>query len=249
MIDAHCHISCKDFDSDRDQVINQLKKEMKAVVDSAPHPEIAKTSIDLHKRYPKFVFSTIGLHPVDALKLKAKQIEDHIEFIKENRKFIAGVGEIGLDYHYIKERSQIERTKEIFRQFIELSKELELPIIIHSRDSTSDCIKILNDMDARKVLLHCFGEHKLVDIVKENNYSITLPPLIATSKNHRKIAKRLPMELIMTETDSPWFGSGSRGLPTNVKIVIEKIAKERKMSFDDVDRITTGNAERFYQIL
>lgn len=248
MIDAHCHLSWKDFDEDREKVILQLRKEMKAVVDSSPHPENSAISLAMHEKHPGFVYSTIGLHPVDALKLKEKQIDDHIEFIRENRKGIAGIGEVGLDYYYVKDSLKIKRTKEIFSRFVELSKELNLPVIVHSRDATLDAIRILNDHDAKKVLLHCFGEHRLIDIVKENNFSVTLPPIIATSKNHRKIAKRLPIELIMTETDSPWFGSGSRGLPTNVRIVIEKIAKERGMSFEDVDRITTGNAERFYTI-
>jgi TatD DNase family protein len=203
----------------------------------------------MHEKHPGFVYSTIGLHPVDALKLKDRQIDDHVEFIRKNRESIVGIGEVGLDYYYVKDPLKIKRTKEIFARFIELSKELNLPVIVHSRDATAEAIKILNDHDAKKILLHCFGEHKMIEIVKENNFSITLPPIIATSKNHRKIAKRLPIELIMTETDSPWFGGeGKRGLPTNVKIVIEKIAKERGMNFEDVDRITTENARKFYNI-
>ncbi|MFH7882474.1 MAG: TatD family hydrolase, partial [Candidatus Aenigmatarchaeota archaeon] len=112
-----------------------------------------------------------------------------------------------------------------------------------------ESIKILEQENAKKVLLHMFGANHLVKRVIENGWFISMNTIVLKSKKHKKVVRDIPLEKIMLETDSPWLSpSGGRNTPLSVKIVAEKIAEIKKVSFEEVDKITTENAIKFFSI-
>ncbi len=234
MIDSHCHLEWKDFDQDRDKIIQECKKELKAVITScARMPDMGKT-LDIVKRHKGFVFMTAGLHPEFVKDLTEKDMEGFMDFVKENSDDIAGVGEIGLDYHWVKEVKWQEKQKEMFRRLLDFAEEVKKPVVVHSRDASQDTIKILEDF-GEKVQWHMFTDRKALPQVLEKDWMISINTLILKSKDIRKIARDMPLERIMLETDSPWLGpEGERNTPLSIKKVAEKIAEMKKISFEEV---------------
>ncbi len=250
MIDAHCHLEQKAYKDDLDQVIELCKKEgLKALVSVCANPKDFDRSLEIVDKYKNYVFLCASIHPEFIKEFNSKQVDEYFDRLKENKKKLVAVGETGLDYFWVKEEDWQEKQKELFIQHIELSKELKLPLVVHTRDAWDDCLKILEQEDVKKALLHLWGskEKEHLKRIVENNYRVTIGPIIARSKNHKKIVRDLPLENIMLETDSPWFGQNSeRGLPTNVKIPCEKIAEVKKIEVNYVSAITDRNVISFF---
>jgi TatD DNase family protein len=255
MIDVHCHLEAKDYDSDRDQVIEKCRKELKAVITSCTHPRDFQLTMKLVENFKGFVFASVGFHPEYVKEAREKEIDDYIELIKENKDKIVSIGEVGLDKFWIKESEWQEKQKEIFKKFIDFAKEIKKPLTIHSRDAYEDAVKILEQEDAKKVHLHLFGDNKLVKRVAENNWYISIGPIVLRSKKHFQIVRDMPLELLLLETDSPWNHPkvftehiALRNDPTSVKVVAERIAEIKKISLEEVAKITTENAIKLFEL-
>ncbi|RLG15875.1 MAG: hypothetical protein DRN71_00105 [Candidatus Nanohalarchaeota archaeon] len=249
MIDAHCHLEQKDYNKDRDEVIARCREKMDAVVTSCAYPDDFDLTISLKKQYPDFIYVCVGIHPEYIKELKQEQKDELIEKIKGNKDLISGIGEVGLDYYWIKEEDFRERQKQMFKEFIGLAKELNKPIVIHSRDAHEDTLDILEEAKAERVLLHLWGANQLVGRIIENRWNVSFGPILLRSKKHKKICRDMPLDKIMLETDSPWFGeNGQRNEPTSVEKVIERIAKIKKLEANEVDIATTQNAKKFFGI-
>jgi TatD DNase family protein len=248
MIDVHCHLEQKDYDKDRDEVIDKCKKELKAVITCCCHPEDFDLTLNLLKEYNNFVFATFSIHPEFIKEISEKEIEKFFERIEENKDFIVGIGETGLDY-IIEEENFREKQKELFKKFIELAKDLKKPLVIHARKAFPDTIEILEKNGAKNVLMHFFTQKELLPKIIKNNWSISVNTTLLKSKKIKKIVRDLPIEKIMTETDSPWLGlRGKRNDPLSVKIVAKEIAKIKKISFDEISKITDENAKKFFNL-
>jgi TatD DNase family protein len=248
MIDVHCHLEQKDYSEDRDQVIEKCRKELKAVVTSCAHPKDFDLTMQIVERHRGFVFATAGIHPEFVKELKDGEKDNFLDSIKENRNNIVGIGEVGLDYHWVKEPEWQERQKDLFVEMISFSKELKLPLIIHSRDAVEEAVKTLEQEDAKKVLMHMFGDNNLTGRVADNGWSVSLNTLLLENKKQKKIARDIPLQQLMLETDSPWLGMNGRNDPTSVRLVAEKIAEIKKISFKDVDAATTSNSITFFNL-
>lgn len=246
MIDAHCHLEQKEFDEDRDRLIEEWKEKLDAIVTCCCHPEDWKLSLNLVERYKGFVFLTAGLHPEYAHEFEEKEIERFISVLQDAKTKLVAIGEVGLDFYWVSEREKRKRQVETFRKFIELAEELHLPLVIHARNAFREVIEELESYNCKRVLMHLFGDPSLLSRVVENGWLISIGPIIKRSEKHRRLVKECPLENILTETDSPWFGEGERGTPLNVSIVIEKIAEIKGLSPEEVDEITTKNAVNFY---
>jgi len=248
MIDAHCHLEQKDYDDDRDEVVNQLKKELKAVITVCTHPKDFEKTMHIIEKYKGFAFATCAIHPEYIKETSEKQIEEFFDLLYENKDKLVGIGETGLDYFWVKEKEWQEKQKEMFLQFIEFSKEIRKPLVIHSREAYEDVIKVLETQDVKDVLLHMWGDKNFISKINDNGWNVTIGPIIQRSKNHKRIARDIPLEHIMLETDSPWFGNNGRGLPINIKKVAEKIAEVKKLPFEIVWKTCGENAIKFFNL-
>jgi len=247
MIDAHCHLEQPDYDSDRNNVIESCKQKLNALVTCCASPNDFALTMQMLNKYKNFVFATFSVHPIYANKINEKQKNEFFDLITKNKDRVSGIGETGLDYNHVKEDAWRKKQKELFIEHISLAKDLKKPLVIHSRESTEDAIKILEQKDAKNVLMHLFGARHLLNRVKDNGWYISVGPIAIRSKTHKKIVRDMPIEKILLETDSPWFGAeGKRNDPTAVLQVANRVAEVKKLDVKEVDEITTRNAVKFF---
>ncbi|MHC1635970.1 MAG: TatD family hydrolase [Candidatus Methanospirareceae archaeon] len=253
IIDIHCHLTFKQYDEDREKVIEEAREELKAVVTSGVEPKDAEEAVKLAEKHKNFIFATLGLHPIHVHELESRDIERYEEFISENERKIIGIGEIGLDYYWIREPMKIKRIKEVFKELLRLAKELDLPVILHLRGegALEEGLKIVIDEDIKKAVFHCFsGKMSVAESISEENYYVSLPASIVRSKSMKKVAKKMPISLLLAETDAPYLspeGAEKRNVPQNVKVVYEEIARQRKEDIEVVKKEIEKNFLRLFQ--
>jgi len=250
MIDVHTHLEQPEYSSDRDQVIEKCKKQLKAIITCCAHPRDFDLTIQLTEKYKGFIFATVGIHPQYVREVDERQREEFFDLIKRNKNKIVAVGEVGLDFNWEKENEWREKQKQMFVEFIRFSKELKLPLVIHSWDACEEAVRILEQEDAKQVLMHMFEDNRLVKEVASNGWFVSVNAIVLSSKKYKKVVRDMPLEQLMLETDAPWLapeGFGSkRNDSTAVKFVAEKIAEIKKVSIEEVDKETTKNAIKFF---
>jgi len=248
MIDVHCHLEQKDYDKDRDGVIEKCKRELKAIITCSCHPDDFDLTMEMVEKHKNFVFATVSIHPEYIKEIEHLRVDDFLKKIEENKEKIVGIGETGLDF-IIEEPEWREKQKELFIKFIDLAKSLNLPLVIHARKAFAEAVEILEKFGTKRVLMHFFTAKELLPKVIKNGWWISVNTTLLNSKKIKKIVRDLPIEKIMTETDSPWLGpEGKRNDPLSVKIVAEEIAKIKKVEFKKVDEITDQNAKGFFNL-
>ncbi|MCS7134754.1 MAG: TatD family hydrolase [Candidatus Pacearchaeota archaeon] len=250
MIDVHCHLEQPEFDRNLKTFVEEWKKELKFVVSSCSHPQDLKKSFEIYQQFKPFVKICVGIHPEYAHQVKEEEIEKVINFIEKNERDISAIGEIGLDYYCMTEELVRKKQENLFLTFIELAKKLEKPVVVHARNSFLEVIEILEkkNMQGRKVLMHLMTEKKYVERIVKNSWFLSLGPGILKSKNQKKVARDVPLQNLMLETDSPWFAQPDQkfGVPLNVKIVCKKIAEIKKLNEEEIEKITDINACKFF---
>jgi len=252
-VDTHAHLFYPNFKDDLDDVLSRAKEEKVDYI-LIPATDI-KTAIDviaLTEKYD-FLFGAVGVHPHDS-KDWDKFWTEEIKKIAANEK-IKAIGEIGLDYYY--DFSPVEKQKQAFRDQIELAIELNMPIIVHTRESDDDIYEIINSYKGTnlKAQFHCFSGNKeqakrLLDL----GHYISFTGNITFKKEDelREVVKYIPLNRLMIETDSPFLTPvphrGKRNESAYVKLVAEQIAKIHNISIEEVGRATSYNAYKFFGI-
>lgn len=256
--DTHAHYNDEKFDEDREQIIQETYKSgISKFVVAGYNIESSKKAIELSNKY-EFMYSICGISPNDIPQSEEKlwkDIEEISKIIKQNNnKKLVAIGEIGLDYYWEKENKELQ--KQAFIVQIKLANELNLPIVIHSRDASVDTIQILKDNPVnKKGIFHCCQlNQELVRQALELGFYISFagPITFKNSKNAPDVVKMVPLEKILIETDSPYLSPepnrGKRNDSRNVKYVAEKIAEIRDTSIGEIAKITYENAIRIFNI-
>lgn len=252
LVDSHCHLDFPDFAPEREAVVARARaagigRMLTISTRVKKHAQI----VEIVEKYPE-VFGTVGTHPhhvdeemdVDAQALIA---------LTQHPKIVA-IGEAGLDYHY--DTGPRENQAKSFRQHIAAARETGLPLVIHSRDCDADMMAILREeagKGAFAAVLHCFtGGRELAFAAVELGHYIGFTGIL-TFKNSaalREIAKALPADRILVETDSPYLAPvpyrGKRCEPAYVAEIAEVLAETRGVSFDEIARQTTENFFRLF---
>ena len=254
LFDSHAHLNDERFDEDREELINSLKaKGVDLVLNPGACIETSKRSVELANKYD-FIYAAVGVHPHDVGEMTEDDIETLRKLALENEK-VKAIGEIGLDYYY--DNSPREIQKKWFKRQIELANELKLPIIIHDRDAHGDTFEIIKNTKSPEIgcVLHCYsGNVELAkEYVKMGCY-ISIPGTVTfkNNKKTREVAKEIPLEYLLIETDSPYMAPephrGKRNDPSLVQFVADKIAQEKGISYEQVCEATKENAKRFFNI-
>jgi len=191
----------------------------------------------------------LGIYPTEALKLSEKEINSEIEFIKKNKDKIVAIGEVGLD---LKEnlKETLEKQKENLSKFVKLAKELNKPIIIHSRKAESECIEFLESLNYNQIVMHCFsGNFKLVKKIIENNWMMTIPTSVKNSQHFQKVIEITPIENLLCETDSPYLHPDKKfpNEPANVIESYKKISEIKNIPIKKVEKILENNYANFFK--
>lgn len=254
LFDSHAHLNDERFDDDREELIKSLKEnKVEFVVNPGADIETSISAIKLSNQYD-FIYAAVGVHPHDVGNLDENAIDTLRKLAVENDKVIA-IGEIGLDYYY--ENSPKDVQKEWFKKQIELANELKLPIIIHDRDAHGDTFEIIKNTKSKDIgcVLHCYsGNVELArEYVKMGCY-ISIPGTVTfkNNKKTREVAKEIPLEYLLIETDSPYMAPephrGKRNDPSLVQFVADKIAQEKGISYETVCKATKENAKKLFNI-
>jgi len=253
-IDTHAHLTFPEYQIDLPEVIKRAEEaNLEAIIDIALDDQAVKKSLHMAEEYSGFVYTAAGLHPHDASEW-IDDIPQKIRELAKERKIIA-IGETGLDYHY--KLSPIEKQKEVFRKFLQLSQELDVPAVIHSRDASKDTMLIIHEENQGKLkgVLHCFsGDMELAKEALDIGLLISFTGNITFPKADkiRNAAKEIPLDRIMIETDCPFLAPqayrGKRNEPAYVVKVAEQIAEVKGIAIEEVAKQTTENAKRFFEI-
>lgn len=243
MIDSHCHLEFRHFDKDREDVIAKSKDSIEAVVNSGADTETLDQILTLNEEHPNFIFPTLGLHPTRALEKTREEIDQYLDDIRNEKERIVGVGEVGLDYYHVEEDLEREKCRRVFEKFIDLSEELGLPLVVHSRGSMADSLKILEGR-ASDVIIHCFsGEIHHLEEALDRGYYLSYGGVIFRSrKKYERLLERTPLENLLLETDAPFLAKrkNDRSEPWFIREVAEEISYIKEMDFSEVWR-TAGN--------
>lgn len=246
LVDVHSHLDFPQFDEDRREVIEKAKKEGVIIINSGLGVVGGKKTLDLAREYDN-VYASLGLQPTE---LSDEAVNLVIELIKDNLDEVYAIGEVGLDYYWVKEEDKRRKEEKNFRKFIELSKKLDLPLVVHSRDAETETLKVLEEYNV-KALLHCFGGNsRLAMEAVRAGHIISIPVNLINSKNRQEIVKTIPLENLVLETDAPYLAPTpkTRNEPVNVRVTAEKIAEIKGVSYSAVEETTTDTAKRFFRL-
>lgn len=248
MIDTHCHLDKEDYE-DLDIIISNMKENL--MIASGYDYKTSKNAIELANKY-KNIYCTIGIHPSEVKTTSIKTLELIKELAKNNK--VVGIGEIGLDFHW--DQDNKEQQKKYFINQINIAKECNLPIVIHSRDANNDTLEVLkNNLGDTKAILHCYsGSYELAKEFIKLGVKFGIGGVL-TFKNSKKlieVVEKLGLENFVLETDSPYLTPepfrGKKNEPYNIYYVAQKIAEIKNIDFDTVIEITTKNALETFNI-
>ena len=248
LIDTHCHLFFDELKADLSSVLKRAADlGVTKFICVGTNIEDSKESYNLALDYEN-IFSTAGVHPHDTEEVAENYIDELYNLLK-NKKVVA-VGEIGLDY--FKELSDISVQKKIFAEQLELAQKINKPIVFHNRDSDDDIINTLSEFPNVYGVAHCFSStydvaKKLIDMGFYISFSGNL-----TFKNSHlpDVAKRLPIDRLLVETDSPFLSPaphrGKTNEPGRARFVADLLARLHNLSINEVARITTTNAKAIF---
>ncbi len=242
-IDVHCHLEYMDAQN----VVKQAREKMRAIITSVADIKHFEQIKKICEEHSDFVFMTAGLHPTKMYP--NSDVNEYINSIRTSN--VVGIGETGLDYHYITDEKEKEKSKKLFLSFIDLANEMNLPLVIHARNAMQDALEILKHADT-PVVMHFFsGNAEELRECLDRNYFISFTTMICKSKRYKKLAKKTPLENMLLETDSPWLDPFSKELnnkPWNIYESAKKIAEILDISEEDVLERTQNNAIKVFRL-
>ncbi len=233
--DSHAHITDPKFDSDRDEVLRRAEAEGVSPIMVPCSPREYPLGLRLVEKFP-FVHLAVGIHPHEAREWDREKREFLEKEASSGR--IRAVGEIGLDYHY--NFSPPLKQREVLKFQMEIAERHGLAVIIHSRESAEDAAKIIEEFDVKGVLHSFSDEDFLAEEALRRGYFISFSGMITFrwGERIRQLARRVPMDRVLVETDSPYLAPvpwrGRRNEPAFVRKVAEKLAEIRKISLEEL---------------
>jgi len=248
MFDAHTHIDMRHFKNDRDRVIQRARDVgLVGLVTSSISPASFRITLGILKKYNDFIFHSAGCSVSQVTMDEANQI---IALTRKYSTDIVAVGEVGLDYHWVKEPRARKAQEPIFSKFIDLATELNLPIVIHSRKAEARATELLESQFSGDVLMHCFdGDPVVAKRVADNGWYISLPANFSKYRNRVQSAEILPLEQILLETDGPYLSPTSeRNEPANIQYGCESLSQVLNQPIEKIADMTTTNSKRFYRL-
>lgn len=252
LFDTHAHFDDAQFDNDRDAVLKSLKDfNVSNITNIGSSMETSRNSVKLAESYD-FVYATVGVHPSEVENLTEADM-DELKDLSRHPK-VRAIGEIGLDYHYPDDPSPEMQKKWFIRQ-LDLAKELNMPVVIHDRDSKGECLEILKEKNVSKGVVHCFsGSAQTAREILDLGMMISFTGVL-TFKNARRAieaCRAVPLDRLMIETDCPYMAPephrGERNFSGYVEFVARKMAEIKEVSYEELCKITMDNAKRFYGI-
>ena len=253
LIDSHAHLDDDKFDKDRDRLIKSLKEMgIDLIINPGDDLQSSIKAVSLSEQYDN-VYAAVGIHPHSAKEMDDSTIEVLKSFTGRNK--VVAIGEIGLDYYYDNSPRDIQRQK--FIEQLNLAKEVDLPVIIHTREAAQETFDILKEAQDGSLegVLHCYSGsvEMALEYVKLGFYiSLGGPVTFKNARVSREVAKAIPIDRLLIETDSPYLTPepyrGKRNEPIYVRYVAGTIAELRGITFEELAKNTSENTKRLFRI-
>jgi len=245
MIDTHCHLFTSDYE-DLDSLLNNIKNmDIKCIVNGC---DIVSNNeaLELSSKYD-FIYSAIGFHPSEVDNL----LSNYINYLEENINNIVAIGEIGLDYYWVKDNKN--KQIELFESQLKLAEKYNKPVIVHSRDAWNDTYNILSKYKVRGVIHAFSGSLEMANMFIKLGFKLGIGGVITFKKcNLKDVIKEISIEDIVLETDSPYLSPepvrGKQNSPLNLKYIAEYISLVKDISYNDVCNITSSTASRIFDL-
>lgn len=250
-IDSHCHLSCNDFQEDLHEVLERARSNsVSGILNAGENLNELDSQLEISQNYP-FVYTLAGVQPHHAHEyadITAEQIAQ-----KSKHKKVVGIGECGLDYHYMYAPKEIQI--KVFEEHLKAAQQTGLPLVIHNRESDDDMIDLLQKAHKKSPItgvLHCFSSSaKLADFALSIGFYLSASGIITFNKCRDICAvfEQAPLDRLLIETDSPFLAPvpkrGRRNEPAFVVYTAEKLAQLKNMSIEEIGQLTTEN---FYSL-
>ncbi|MEM2970853.1 MAG: TatD family hydrolase [Candidatus Bathyarchaeia archaeon] len=253
-VDSHIHLSDEEYAECVDEIITEAKNaNVVALVSNSMDLETSIKSLKLAEKYSGMVYAALGVHPWNVEALTENELQQTLDLISQQRSngALVAIGEVGLDGKYPK---TWDRQLAVFDEMLHLAEKLDLPVIIHSRASTTQVIELLPSYNVKKVLLHWFSNpiSALAKVV-ENGYYITEGPPAVFSNGIREVVRRIPLTNLLTETDGPVRFTnppfnGKRTTPAFIPTVVKAIAEIKNIDIESVATQILRNFEEFFEV-
>jgi TatD DNase family protein len=248
VIDSHCHLDFKQFNKDRETVMQRARDSgVVRMINSGVDFPTNQRSLELAKEH-EFIFATLGLSPNFRDDFSDIDLNRLLMQIEENAAKCIGIGEAGLDYYHCKDASGRERQARVFQRVIDLASSLGLPLVIHSRDAEAQALEMVKHLD--KVIFHCYsGTLGTMKEAVDRGFYISLATNLCLSARHQVLARNVPMDHLLVETDSPFLSPRrGRNEPAFILDSVRLIAGIRGMEPQEVAKTTSENTKRIYNI-
>lgn len=242
MIDSHCHIDSKQFDRDRQKVVESAKAAgVKLIINPASDFSSNERIARIAKEFKGYVFPCAGIDPISCLK------ENRIGEIEKYLEDSVAIGEIGLDYYWSRDKCTQALN---FERFIEMAKDYGKPVIVHARGAMKDALEVLARKHVEQAVLHCFsGDKSDAKKAEDLGYYISFATNICYGDN-KSLIKDISLSNILVETDSPWLHPDRRGRnePKNVRAAIDHIASVKELSAGEIEKMTERNTRKAFNL-
>ncbi|MHA2261095.1 MAG: TatD family hydrolase [Candidatus Thorarchaeota archaeon] len=238
LFDAHTHLDMRHFKNDLQRVLKRAKAAgVSGLVNSSIGPGSFRRTLGIIKKNAGYVFHSPGCSVSQLTQDDTEAIES---LIRKYADQIVAIGEVGLDYHWVRDVEGRKAQEPLFIRFIELAGELELPLVIHSRKAEAEAIAILEKHFQGEVLMHCFdGSSESAKKIRDLGWSITLPVNFRRYKNRVEAASIIPLEQILLETDGPYLSpTEERNEPANILVGCNSLADLLGLPAEDVAMAT-----------
>lgn len=246
MIDTHAHLGDAAFGGDLDAVVERARRSgVKACIVVGELPAESPRIREIERRYPGWAFGGLGLFP------SSFGAADVSEFERLSRERWTCFGEIGLDTWLVKDEALRRWHEEVFMSIVAAAKARDLPVNVHSRSCTRRVVELLAASGHQRVHLHaCEAKASTVRRGIEAGFYFSITANVAQSEQKRKLARLVPLEQMLLETDAPALGPvrGSRNEPSNLSLAVAEIAQIKGIDPEEVERVTDENAVRLYRL-
>lgn len=277
LIDTHAHLNFAAYKDDLDEVVGRIQQENMKVINVGSQMSTSERAVELAEKYPHNFYAAIGLHPIHLFSTDVDEseipfhsrqedfnTEKYYELAK-NPKVVA-IGEMGIDYFHVPvgiNKEEFEnKQKWTFVKGIQLAKKINLPVILHCRGTNENMTKAYDDMldilkqeNFNNAVLHCFSaDWPIAKKFLDEGFMISFTGIITypKTKDLEKVVKKTPLDKLMVETDAPYLAPqimrGKRNEPRFVRYVADRVAEIKNMSYDEVEEITTNNANKFFNL-
>lgn len=252
IFDTHAHYDDKQFDTDREELLNSMEENgVGTIVNVSATYESCERVVGMAQKYP-FMYAAVGIHPDEVGSLNEESFARMKELFKNDK--VVAVGEIGLDYYWDNESHELQ--KEWFIRQLELARELDLPVNIHSREAAQDTMEVMREHGkGLSGVIHCYSYSKeMAEEYVKMGYYIGVGGVV-TFKNGRRLketVEAIPLTSIVLETDCPYLAPepyrGKRNNSSYIKYAAQEIARIKGVPYEEVVRQTEENARKLYRL-